>query len=74
MRVTQILYSGLGGHGSVVFSLLDADKKKEWQPALIFYGIEDVLPEYENVCRKKDIPFLYIRKKSGFFHSHFFGF
>ncbi|MBK9660515.1 MAG: glycosyltransferase family 4 protein [Chitinophagaceae bacterium] len=72
MRVTQILYSGLGGHGSVVFSLLDADKKKEWEPSLIFYGIEDLLPEYQNICNQKNIPFTFIRKKQGFFNSRSF--
>jgi glycosyltransferase involved in cell wall biosynthesis len=51
MKVAQLLYSGLGGHGSVVFSLLDADKSHAWQSSLGFLGIEPVLPAYAEACQ-----------------------
>lgn len=68
MKVTQVLYSGLGGHGSVVNSLILADKRKEWQHQLIYYGIEELLPAYQQFCEEQHIPNLYIRKKKGFLH------
>jgi glycosyltransferase involved in cell wall biosynthesis len=65
MKVIQLLYSGLGGHGSVAFSLIDADLEAEWTHCLGFIGVEPLLSSYKNKCREKDIPFKYfpIRKK-----------
>lgn len=70
MKVLQVLYSGLGGHGSVVTSLIDADKKKEWEHCLLFYGIEELLPAYREFCIKKNIPFSYVRKSRGGFKTN----
>lgn len=67
MRVTQVLYSGLGGHGSVVSSLVLADKGKKWEHQLIFYGIEEMLPAYLKFCETERIPFSYIKKMQGIF-------
>lgn len=67
MRVTQVLYSGLGGHGSVVNSLILADKESKWGHQLIYYGIETLLPAYKHFCEEQRIPYLYIRKKKGLF-------
>jgi glycosyltransferase involved in cell wall biosynthesis len=67
MKVMQVLYSGLGGHGSVVTSLIDADKKKEWEHCLLFYGIEELLPAYKIFCEKNNIPYSFIKKKKGVF-------
>lgn len=69
MKVMQVLYSGLGGHGSVVTSLIEADRQKEWEHCLLFYGIEDLLPAYQGFCTEKNIAFSYVQKKKGFFHS-----
>lgn len=67
MKVTQVLYSGLGGHGSVVSSLVLADKERKWQHQLIFYGIEELLPAYSSFCETERIPFFYVRKMRGIF-------
>lgn len=67
MKVAQVLYSGLGGHGSVVSSLVLADNKAEWRHQLVFYGIEDLLPAYRNFCLTRSIQFVYIRKRKGLF-------
>lgn len=67
MRVTQVLYSGLGGHGSVVNSLILADKHKQWEHQLVYYGVEDLLAAYRQFCEDQRIPNLYIRKKKGLF-------
>ncbi len=69
MKVMQVLYSGLGGHGSVVTSMIDADKKKEWEHSLLFYGIEELLPGYKNFCTKNNIPFAFIKKEKGIFKT-----
>lgn len=65
LKVVQVLYSGLGGHGSVVFSLLEADKEYARSNRLIFYGIEPLLKEYEEKCKSIGIPYTYIQVKSG---------
>lgn len=70
MKVLQILYSGLGGHGSVVTSLIDADAKGEWNHSLLFYGVEELLPAYREFCIKKNIPFSYVRKSKGGFKTN----
>lgn len=65
MKVLQLLYSGLGGHGSVAFSLIDADLEAEWKHCLGFIGVEPLLSSYKNKCIEKEISFKYfpIRKK-----------
>jgi glycosyltransferase involved in cell wall biosynthesis len=50
MKVAQILYSGLGGHGSVAFSLAAADMSGEWIHSFGFVGIEPLLPAYRDKC------------------------
>lgn len=67
MRVTQVLYSGLGGHGSVVNSLVLADHEKRWEHRLIYYGIEKLLPAYQHFCQEQAIVYNYIPKRKGFF-------
>lgn len=57
MRVTQVLYSGLGGHGSVVFSIIDGDIQKSTQHSLLFFGIEPIKDEYRNRCEQDRIPY-----------------
>lgn len=65
MTVVQVLYSGLGGHSSVVFSLIEADKENEYQHVLIFYGIEEMPQSYVVKCRELGIPFYAVKKKPG---------
>lgn len=65
-EVVQILYSGLGGHGSVALSLVDAaEKTGHWKSVLVFVGIEPLLPEYEKKCTEKNIPFHYVSTVQG---------
>lgn len=65
MKIAQILYSGLGGHGSVAFSLVNADKEGEWQPLMGFLGIEPLADEYVKQCKSKNIAFDYIAAVQG---------
>lgn len=64
-RVCQILYSGLGGHGSVVFSLLNADTDHHYDHSLIFYGIEPTRDVYIQDTDRLLIPHTSILKKRG---------
>jgi glycosyltransferase involved in cell wall biosynthesis len=64
-KMAQIIYSGLGGHGSVAFSLIHADKKREWQPLMGFFGVEPLSPAYADTCQMRNIPFKYFFAISG---------
>ena len=68
MNVLQILYSGLGGHGSVAFALAAAASAagdRGWRTGMVFLGIEPLLPEYEALCAQRTIPRHYIRATAG---------
>ena len=65
MKVVQLLYSGMGGHGSVAFSLLNADKEHKWQPVMCFLGIEPLLSAYQRLCSDRGIEHQYFNATSG---------
>lgn len=60
IKITQILYSGLGGHGSVAFSILDADKNKLTNQSFIFYGIEELKDDYQRKCESENLKYVSI--------------
>lgn len=66
MKILHVLYSGLGGHGNVFFSLIDADKEKQFEYEALFYGIEDVRDEYITKCKQKGIKWYFAKKKHSF--------
>lgn len=59
LRVTQLLYSGLGGHGAVALPLAEAGARRGWAPSLGFFGVEPLLPAYAAACRTGAFPFAY---------------
>lgn len=65
MRVAQFLYSGLGGHGSVAFSLIEGDAERRWSNLLGFVGIEPLLPDYRRRCEAAGISYACFRAKEG---------
>ncbi|RNI25751.1 glycosyltransferase family 4 protein [Rufibacter latericius] len=65
MKVIQLLYSGLGGHGSVFFSLMNGLKRFSFSHFAIFYGVEELKVEYKAKCLEGGIPYKYISKKEG---------
>lgn len=65
MTVVQILYSGLGGHSSVGFSLIEADTGKRYNHIIIFYGIEEMPGSYINKCGELGVEYFFVRKKAG---------
>ena len=65
LKVAQLLYSGLGGHASVAFSLVDGLIAKKYRFIMGFLGIEPIVPSYENYCQGKVIDFNYFRATAG---------
>lgn len=72
MKILHILYSGLGGHGNVFFSMVEADKNKIFKFEALFTGIEQVRDEYVERCNKNSVPFEYIKKIPRKKHLSFF--
>jgi L-malate glycosyltransferase len=66
VKILHILYSGLGGHGNVFFSLLNADAQKEFVHQALFNGVEELRDEYRQRCNDSGINFSFIKKKPGF--------
>lgn len=64
-RVCQILYSGLGGHGSVVFSLISADLDPVFEHSLLFYGIEPTREAYLSLAEKYGVSTTSVLKNRG---------
>jgi glycosyltransferase involved in cell wall biosynthesis len=58
--VSQILYSGLGGHGGVVFAMIAADRGRRWEHVLGFLGIEQLLPTWRDRCADAGIECSYL--------------
>lgn len=68
MKIVQILYSGLGGHGNVAFALQAAAKRAApdvWHDEMIFLGIEPLLPDYIDRCVREAIPHSYVCATAG---------
>ena len=66
MKIIHIAFSGLGGHGNVFFSMVDADTAKQNQYEVIFFGTEEVRAGYIEKANQRNIPWFYVNKKSGF--------
>lgn len=64
MKVTQVLYSGLGGHGSVAFSIIGGDIHKKHDFSMVFQGIEPLIDDYKKKCAKLQIPYQNVHTKS----------
>ena len=71
MKILHVLYSGLGGHGNVFFSLVKGDVNKEMEYEALFYGIENVREEYLEQCAKNKIKFYTAKKKPGLDISYY---
>ena len=65
MKALHILYSGLGGHGNVFVSMVEADVDHQDQYEALFFGIEDIRPEYIKMAEDKGIPWHFVKKKPG---------
>lgn len=65
VRVCQILYSGLGGHGAVAFSLLQAPQAHRWAPLMAFIGVEPLRESYAQSCERLGVPYASFRQEPG---------
>ncbi len=66
MKILHIAFSGLGGHGNVFFSMVDADKDKQHEYEVIFFGNEEVRGGYIEKANQRNITWHYVKKKAGF--------
>ena len=71
MKILHVLYSGLGGHGNVFFSMVKGDFKKEMEYEALFYGIENVREEYIEQCVKNNIKYFVAKKNPGLDISYY---
>jgi L-malate glycosyltransferase len=65
MKVLHVLYSGLGGHGNVFFSMLTADENKAFEYEALFNGVEEVREEYKERCNNYRLTWNFVKKKPG---------
>ena len=72
MKILHVLYSGLGGHGNVFFSMVDANENNGFEFAALYNGIEPVREEYIQKCNEKAIPWYYVKKKPGLDIGYYF--
>lgn len=64
-KILHILYSGLGGHGNVFFSIVKGDKQQVFYTEALFCGIEEVQPDYVRKCESLHIPYTFFKKSPG---------
>ena len=65
MKILHLLFSGLGGHGNVFFSMVKADKHKELEHVALFTGVEELREEYKQLCICNSVSYNYVKKKPG---------
>jgi len=65
MKILHVLYSGLGGHGSIFSSFVKNNTIDDLQYEALFNGIEGVKPEYIDLCTQFNIEWHFVGKKKG---------
>lgn len=65
MKVLHVLYSGLGGHSNVFFSMINADDSGEFEYQALFNGVEPVRDENSSRCDLAGIKWYYVHKTPG---------
>ena len=65
MKVLHILYSGLGGHSNVFFSMVHADKDNAFEFEAVFSSVEPVRPDSIRQCETAGIRWHYVHKEPG---------
>ena len=65
MKILHVLYSGLGGHGSIFSSFVKDNAVDGLQYEALFNGIEDVKQEYLDLCAQLNIDWHFVGKKRG---------
>ena len=62
MKILHIIYSGLGGHGAVLFAMLDKEMLDSFDHEVLFLGVEEPKNEYIKKCNYLNIPYSYLHK------------
>ncbi|NOQ74476.1 MAG: glycosyltransferase [Crocinitomix sp.] len=62
-KVIHVIYSGLGGHANVVFPLLESEFGEKHTHVLVFFGVEETLPDYLVKSEELGIKTYSIQKK-----------
>jgi glycosyltransferase involved in cell wall biosynthesis len=65
-RVTQILYSGVGGHGAVALGIVHGDTERFLDQSFVYYGVEELAPGHRAACEALGIAHRAVRKQPGF--------
>jgi glycosyltransferase involved in cell wall biosynthesis len=65
-RILHCAYSGLGGHASVLFTLLDETMRERFDHSVLFFGVEPLCADYEERCVRLGLPFQYVATQGGF--------
>jgi glycosyltransferase involved in cell wall biosynthesis len=63
MKILHVLYSGLGGHGNIFFSMVNADTQKEFEYEALFFDVEKIRAEFIEQCNNKNIRWSFAKKK-----------
>jgi glycosyltransferase involved in cell wall biosynthesis len=64
-RVVHVLYSGLGGHGAVMFGMLDAGFFADADHLVLLTGVESPLPDYVARLDRRGMSWRYVPKQPG---------
>ena len=72
LRVTHVIYSGLGGHSAVMFSLLDASFMAGATHHVVLAGIEAPPADYITRLEALGVSWRYVGKQAGRGHLDFY--
>lgn len=64
-RVVHVLYSGLGGHGAVMFGMLDAGFFEKAEHTVLLTGVEPPLDDYVDRLDRRKMAWRYVPKQPG---------
>lgn len=62
--VTHVLYSGLGGHSAVLFSLLNGGFMRNARHLILFVGVEKPPEDYIKRCEELGAEWRYVAKEA----------
>lgn len=71
-RVVHVIYSGLGGHAAVMFSLIAGGFLSRAKHFVILAGVETPLPDYVDQLDRLGVPWTYVQKSAGRGHFGFY--
>lgn len=71
-KILHVIYSGIGGTGSVTTSIISADKKKFFNSEVLFIGVEKVYSGYIEWCKHNKIKYYVGNKDYNFLQRDIF--